>query len=410
MTYFFFYHLLKITCKLYFKKIRVYHSENIHPNQPLIICANHGNSFMDAILMAIIFKRKLHFLARADAFNTPFKNWFLSKINMMPIYRIRDGREEVKNNDTIFVKCQEILKNNGAILIFPEGNCVVEKRLRTFKTGFVHLAFEAKVKDLQILPVTINYTNPYAFHSEVSFEFAKPIVVESIKREKDYISFSKLMLEKVKNEIAKNMIIIPSKEDDLFYEQLLIIIRNDCLSESEFIKKQIKRSESISQIKEDNLIIYNDLKIKSELYFKQIEQYDVSDKIIKQKSVKGYLFAFYPIYLLGYLLNKLPSYFIKNKIEKSIKESQFLSAVRMVAGMFVYLIYIPILIIFLGFIIESFLWSTAVISLIIFFYYFTFESYQQLKERHQLNSNHKIYESLRKKRIELVAAINLLPW
>ncbi|MBU1372513.1 MAG: 1-acyl-sn-glycerol-3-phosphate acyltransferase [Bacteroidetes bacterium] len=408
MTYFLFYHLLKITCKLYFRKIRVYHSENIHPNKPLIICANHGNSFMDAILMAIIFKRKIHFLARADAFNTPFKNWFLSKINMMPIYRIKDGREEVKNNDAIFDKCQKILENNGAILIFPEGNCVVEKRLRTFKTGFVHLAFEGKVKDLLVLPVTINYTNPYAFYSEVSFEFAKPIGIEALKGEKNYISFSKLLLEKVRNEIAKNMIIIPSKEDDLFFEQLLLIIRNNGISESEFIKKQIKYSESICQIKEDNLLIYNDLKIKTELYFKQVEQYHVSDKIIKQKSVKGYLFVFYPIYLLGYLLNYIPSYVIKNKIEKSIKESQFLGAVRMVAGMFIYLIYVPIIIVFLAFIVGSYFWTMAFILLIIFFYYFTFESYQQLKESHQLGANDEIYEGLRKKRSELVAAINLL--
>lgn len=364
---------------------------------------------MDAILMAIIFKRKLHFLARADAFNSRFKNWFLSKINMMPIYRIRDGREEVKNNNAIFDKCQKILENNGAILIFPEGNCVVEKRLRTFKTGFVHLAFEAKVIDLQVLPVTINYINPYTFHTEVSFEFAKSINVEVLKGNKDYISFSKLLLENVKDAIAKNMIIIPAKDDDLFYEQLFTIVRNNGISKSEVIKKQVKLSESISQLKIDNLIIFNDLRIKTEMYFKQIKEYYISDYIVKQKSSKGYLFAFYPIYLLGYLLNYIPSFIIKNKIEKSIKESQFISAVRMVSGMFIYLIYMPIVIIFLGFIIESFLWSLIIILLIFSFFYATFESYQQQKEYLQLNSNEEIYKGLIRKRDDLVKAINLLP-
>ncbi len=409
MTYFFFYHLLKITCKLYFKKITVYHSEYIHPNQPLIVCANHGNSFMDAILMAIIFKRKLHFLARADAFNTPLKNWFLSKINMMPIYRIKDGREEVKNNDIIFDKCQKILENNGAILIFPEGNCVVEKRLRTFKTGFVQLAYEAKAINLQVLPVSINYTNPYAFHSQVSFEFAKPILIETIKKGKDYISFSKLLLEKVTNKIIENMVIIPSIEDDIFYEHLIIMIRNDCVSESEIIKKQIKVIKLINQLKEDNSLIYNDLKGKTILYFKHIMQNNSSDKAIKQKSTTGYLFVLYPIYFLGYLLNYIPTYVIKNKIEKSIVELQFLSAVRMVAGMFIYLIYIPIAILLVGFIVGSFLWSTAVILFIVFFYYFTYESYQILKESKQLNSNQKIYEGLKEKRSEIVNTINHLP-
>ena len=177
MLYNVFYYLLRFASFLYFRKIRLYQINNIPDKNPLIICSNHGNSFLDAILIAVLQKRKLHFLARADAFNTPFKRWFLAKINMMPIYRIRDGREELKNNNVIFEKCRQILNKGGAIVIFPEGNCVVEKRLRTFKTGFVQLAFDAEIDNLQILPVTINYSKPLSFYTEVSLDFSKPINV-----------------------------------------------------------------------------------------------------------------------------------------------------------------------------------------------------------------------------------------
>ena len=171
MIYTLFYFIFKIVIKLRFKSVYLNNYSLLASQQPLIIIANHGNSFLDAILLAIVFKRELHFLARADVFNSKFKWWFLGKLNMMPIYRIRDGREALKNNDVIFSKCTQILKKSGAILIFPEGNCVVEKRLRSFKTGFVNLAFESDVQDLAVLPISLNYSSLKTLNTDVDVFF-----------------------------------------------------------------------------------------------------------------------------------------------------------------------------------------------------------------------------------------------
>ncbi|MBK0382658.1 1-acyl-sn-glycerol-3-phosphate acyltransferase [Pedobacter sp. SD-b] len=402
MTYFFFYHLLKITCKLYFKKIKVYDYENVSPSKPLIICANHGNSFMDAILMAVIFKRKLHFLARADAFNTPFKKWFLGKINMMPVYRIRDGREVLKNNDAIFDKCQSILENNGAILIFPEGNCVVEKRLRTFKAGFLQMAFACKKTDLQVLPVTINYSKPLEFYSQVSLKFQKPIAIQIIKEQtqNDYISFSKVLLSKTIEGISNDMLIIPEGEDR-FYEQALEINLTDL--KVGFVSSQLKLIERLNEIKEQDIERFNELKIKTAFYFAQINALKISDEmmVMYNKTNKFFVFLSIPFYYLGEAIHYLPTTLISGLIDKKIKQLQFKGAVRMIFGMFVYIIYVPI-ILFITYCFFGLKWM----ALMIIIFYITRSDYKKLSFQGFLVS--KKMPELIKLRTEIKVLINLL--
>jgi 1-acyl-sn-glycerol-3-phosphate acyltransferase len=402
MLYRLFYYLLKLTCYLYFRKIRLYQTENIPTECPLIVCANHGNSFMDAILIAIIFKRKLYFLARSDAFNSSFKRWFLSQINMMPIYRIRDGRDEVKNNDIIFEKCERILENNGAILIFPEGNCIVEKRLRTFKTGFVQLAFESKVNSLHILPITINYSKPLEFFTEVSFTFNNLIAVTDIKKEssKDYIYFSKKLIAAVKEKIEKEMIIIPKNDDDEFYEQVLELTRNNSIEDID--ANQLLAINYLNQMRNDNIHLFNDLMVKTKLYFNNLKSCKIEDEAIYTSEFykKNHLFITYPFYLVGYIIHFLPSRVIECIVNYKIKEKQFTSAVRMVIALFVYLVYLPII-----FFSITLLFNFGGIYLIGFIY-FHFANFKSILLMQQINKNSHLIENLKSQRANVVKLLN----
>lgn len=412
MLYHFFYYLLKLTTKLYFKRIRVYHPEHMDTHQPLIICANHGNSFMDAILLAVIFKRKLHFLARADAFNSPFKNWFLRKINMMPIYRIRDGREALKNNDEIFLKCQEILNQNGAILIFPEGNCVVEKRLRTFKAGFVQMAFAAKNSNTQILPISLNYNQPFQFYTEVSIDFRRPISISDLKEESgdDYVAFSKLALAKVKQSIAEKMWILSENEDE-FYEEILEIYRNfKVLSDQEFVQNQLLIIEQLNQINKSNHQDFKLLKNKS-LYYKTLkDESAISESAIAQLSLKSSSngkWLWFPLYIFGFLINWLPITITRNLTHKIVKEAQFLSAIRMVLGLFIFLIYTLIIISILNIWVKEWLLSLAIILGLSFIYRSNFVYFRLLKEKNKLRRQSLLKNRLFQLRSEILAELNL---
>ncbi len=59
----------------------------------------------------------------------------LDFIRMIPIYRFRDGLAAMKNNQETFNKGFEVLGNGGSIVMFPEGNHSLERRVRPLTKG-----------------------------------------------------------------------------------------------------------------------------------------------------------------------------------------------------------------------------------------------------------------------------------
>ena len=68
-------------------------------NGPVIFVANHPNFFMDPLIVGSLSPRKLHFFAKSTLFNTPIKNWIMSRLPLVPVYRKLD--DEKNNNDYI---------------------------------------------------------------------------------------------------------------------------------------------------------------------------------------------------------------------------------------------------------------------------------------------------------------------
>lgn len=132
-------------------------------DQPLILACSHPNSFFDALVMGAYHPRRLHFLARGDAFKNPRAAKALRMLNMIPIYRLSEGKEHVENNRDTFDECNRVFKNKGTVLIFSEGVCVNEWQLRPLKKGTARLAYmcweEHGIKDMLIQPVGINYNS-----------------------------------------------------------------------------------------------------------------------------------------------------------------------------------------------------------------------------------------------------------
>ena len=187
--------------------------------------ANHQNAFLDALLIVTNNGRNTHFLARAEVFKKDFVKWLLSLINMMPIFRIRDGFQSLSNNEDIFKKCYDILGNKDALLIFPEGNHGFERRLRPLSKGFTRIAFGTLDKfpdlDLKILPTGINYEKHQGFRSSVSIHYGDTLNAVPYYKEGadhlDSISLRNDLSEKMKELIVH--IDEENYEDD--YQKLL---------------------------------------------------------------------------------------------------------------------------------------------------------------------------------------------
>jgi 1-acyl-sn-glycerol-3-phosphate acyltransferase len=156
---------LRFWLRIHFRRIFLSNVSVIPAKGPAILACNHPNSFLDAIVVALLIKRPIHFLARSDVFRKPVARWILSQLHLIPIYRLQEGSENLEKNKDTFKRCSEILAKGGVILIFSEGNCILEKRLRPLKKGTARIAFTAEALsnwnlNIRIIPVGINYTHP----------------------------------------------------------------------------------------------------------------------------------------------------------------------------------------------------------------------------------------------------------
>ncbi len=368
MLYTIFKILLKIPLKVYFNKIYFENIDHLSPGKPLILSVNHGNSFMDAMLLAVFLKRKMYFLARADAFNSPFKRWFLKKINLLPVYRIRDGRENLLKNDDVFKHCYEILANCGVILIFSEGNCVVEKRLRPLRSGTAQLAIDAtnyfnNELALEVVPVSINYSNPLQYQEKVWITIGKPLKAGFyVAKNKDRNHAIKNLTADLASQLKQNMVIIPDKEDDGFYNMALRTAEIN-IYETLTAFTQIRLANALTTLKQHDWEAFYDFKIFTMSYQKQLSDAKLDHMVnIHVKPNHVLFFMAVPFYALSYFLNYPAKTFISYLTKTQITDNQFVSAVRVAAGLFTFGFSIIIYSLIIGALFKNYLLGAVLAS------------------------------------------------
>ncbi len=211
------YRLLKFPARLaiyfYCRKIITNNKEIFKANGPLLIASNHPSSFLDAIILATLFKHPVYSLARGDAFANKFYSKLLHSMNMLPIYRISEGAENLEHNYTTFSECINIFKKNGIVLIFSEGRCINEWHLRALKKGTARVAIDAWRQGipLQIIPLGINYSSFRIFGKNVILNFGEIITQKDFEQDatagKTINDFNNKLREQLKRlviEIAPN--------------------------------------------------------------------------------------------------------------------------------------------------------------------------------------------------------------
>ena len=153
--------IVRLAAKIFCRKIIINKPELLNEKGPMILACSHPNSFLDAVLMDILFEQPIWSLTRGDAFlNKRITNLFY-KLKMLPVYRPSEGVENLSENYKTFESCIELFKRDQIVLIFSEGLCVNEWHLRSLKKGTARLAYKCQQENipLKILPVGINYSS-----------------------------------------------------------------------------------------------------------------------------------------------------------------------------------------------------------------------------------------------------------
>ncbi|RSC93831.1 1-acyl-sn-glycerol-3-phosphate acyltransferase [Tenacibaculum singaporense] len=227
LLYYFFKAFVKTGLFFYSKKTTIIGSEHIPKKEAVIFTANHPNGLIDPILIATHIKRRTNFLVRAAVFNNPIIAKFFNSLGMMPIYRIRDGVQQLSKNEEIFNKCQLLLKNNKTLLIFPEGTHKKDRAIRPLSKGFTRIIFKTldNFPDtrINIIPVGITYQNVSSYPSKTAIHFGSPILANDYYDRQNINKSVKHIKELVSNQLENLSVHIEQNES---YETTLSNLNN----------------------------------------------------------------------------------------------------------------------------------------------------------------------------------------
>jgi 1-acyl-sn-glycerol-3-phosphate acyltransferase len=275
-----FYYLVKyssrIGLQIFFNGVKVTGKENIPKDGAIIFTPNHQGAFMDAMLVGTFNVRDMSFLTRADVF-TKLSRPFLKALNMMPIFRIRDGISGLSQNDAVFETCFQMLSEERSILIFPEGNHGIEYFLRPLSKGTARLALDARDRvdpntKVYIVPTGVNYFSHYRPLGKVHICYGEPIELSSYMelyhehKQKGYNKLKEDLSEGMKKTLIlaeddenypkKRDWIFQPKHDGLSFEELKKMGDGDAYEE---VKP--RKQSGISKAFTTFLVIFNILPI-----------------------------------------------------------------------------------------------------------------------------------------------------
>ncbi|MGO4920734.1 lysophospholipid acyltransferase family protein [Maribacter spongiicola] len=206
----------------YHKKIVISGLEHITKDKPVMFLPNHQSALIDVLLIATDCNRKPYFLTRSDVFKGKLLKRIFSYFRMLPIYRMRDGRDTLSNNEAIFNSCAEILNRGEALLLFPEANHNLQRRVRPLSKGFTRILFRTfemcPALDVQLIPVGFNYKHAAHFPDEVTICYGKPISARSLYDKNDLNTSSIIIKNQISSSLENLTTHIPIDED---YDEIL---------------------------------------------------------------------------------------------------------------------------------------------------------------------------------------------
>ena len=181
--------ILRLTLRVYFRRIEVTGIENVPRNSPVIFVLNHPNALVDPVFLLCLAPRRIAFIAKAPLFRMPVIGYLVRALDSLPAYRRQDAGEDVSRNLETFAAARNLLTRGVAIGICPEGVSHNEPRLKPLKTGAARIALAAASSaeeiNLQIVPAALYYTEKTSFRSSALLHFAEPIPVTPVMLEPD---------------------------------------------------------------------------------------------------------------------------------------------------------------------------------------------------------------------------------
>lgn len=320
---------------LFFRRVVVKDAHRLPKNRPVVLVANHQNALLDPVVLCVSTSLQLHWLTRADVFKSRPVDWFLRKINMMPVYRERDRVADLHDrNNEVFRKCYERMKGNAVIGIFPEGTHRGKKQLVPLKKGLARLvigAHEAGVRNVCIVPVGLDYESFYEPQKNLLVKFGETIEVAAFLNQPDS-SVARLHAEisqAVHRALVKLMVHI--ENDDVHHEILSLKPLLDARHSGDSLIEKYERFHAVSQELDANTTYHSFLNHNVNQYRTALHQLRIDEGLFSSKTTAlQIVFAIIglPAALLAVMVFWPIHFFTERFVHTVIKDTLFRNSIR----------------------------------------------------------------------------------
>jgi 1-acyl-sn-glycerol-3-phosphate acyltransferase len=160
----------------YFHQIVVKGRENLPTEGPIILAPTHRSRW-DGLMLGYVAGRwatgrDLRFMVTADEVKG-LQGWFIRQLGGFPVNPRQPAIASLRHG-------VEILQDQQALVIFPEGGIFRDDKLHPLKQGLARLALQAEALQpglgTQIVPITLHYGNPWiGWGCGVEINIGKPL-------------------------------------------------------------------------------------------------------------------------------------------------------------------------------------------------------------------------------------------
>jgi 1-acyl-sn-glycerol-3-phosphate acyltransferase len=173
--------LVRLILRLYFSDIHIERIDRLPHDGPLVLAANHPSSVADALILGIVTRRVVHYIAHAGLFRNPLQRRLLNACGVIPVHRRGDeAGSEVDRNREAFAAAESVLARGGVIGIFPEGTSHQERIVTRLRTGAARMALQAEASHdfalgVLVVPIGMNFESLTRFRTRVQLNVGRPL-------------------------------------------------------------------------------------------------------------------------------------------------------------------------------------------------------------------------------------------
>jgi len=349
---------------LIYNKLIITGLDKIPNNKPIIFAPNHQNALSDPMAILLNTKFQPVWLARADIFKNKTAAAILKFLKIMPVYRMRDGKENLTKNDVTFTDSVKVLENNFALGLFPEAAHSGKRQMLVHKKAVPRIVFMAEEKsnqklDIQIIPTGIYYSHYWKFNRDLIVNFGNPIpgneYIEAFKQNESAATL--LLRQRILDEMQALVLEIKSQKYYNDFETIREIYGKHYLKRQNLkystlnhFKSDQKLVKKLDELEENNQDETAKLVRQINDYVSKIKKLKIRNWLVEKPHQNLTKIAFnklililgLPLFLFGFIFNAIPFFTIDTITRKKIKDKGFWSTFFLALGIILFPIFYAI--------------------------------------------------------------------